>query len=144
MWIGSAIHEKGVREMKGALSTILVVDNEEYIRRLLNLALTKAGYNVLTASSGEQGYIIARSVHPDLILLDVNMPDISGIAICERLKSDSRTKDIEVLLMTGGCLSEEQAIKVGARRLLRKPFSIGALLEYIHSLLTTNHLAKAL
>ena len=117
------------------MATILVVDDEDYILRLLNIALTKAGYNVLSASSGEQGYMLARSAHPDLILLDVNMPDISGVAVCKLLKSDSQTRDIEVLLMTGGCLSEEQAEKAGAKKLLRKPFSIKSLIECINSLL---------
>ncbi|MCS7254111.1 MAG: response regulator [Armatimonadota bacterium] len=123
------------------MATVLVVDDEECIRRLLNIALTKAGYDVLTASNGEQGYTIARSVHPDLILLDVNMPDISGVAICKLLKGDPKTSDIEVLLMTGGCLTEEQAMEAGAKKLLRKPFSLRMLVEYINSLFASNRLA---
>lgn len=125
------------------MATVLVVDDEDYILKLLHIALTKAGYDVLTASNGEEGYELARSAHPDLILLDVNMPDISGVAVCKLLKSDPQTRDIEVLLMTGGCLSEEQAKKAGARKLLRKPFSIKTLLECIRSLLKTNHFAPA-
>jgi len=123
--------------------TILVVDDVDCICKLLKMVLEKAGYKVITAENGEEGWELARTTHPDVILLDVVMPDISGLTVCKLLKSDPTTKDIEVVLMTGSSLSEAQAKKAGARMLLRKPFSIKTLLECISSLTATKCLVTA-
>jgi len=119
---------------KMSTATILVVDDMDMICKLLKMVLEKAGYKVITAENGEEGWELARATHPDVVLLDVVMPDVSGLTVCRLLKSDPKTKDIEVVLMTGSNLSEAQAKKVGARMLLRKPFSIKTLLECISSL----------
>ena len=81
--------------------SILVIDDQEDVRALIQLGLEmKAGWNVLNASSGEEGIEIAASQQPDVILLDLMMPDMDGRATLQRLKSNPITKQIPVILMT--------------------------------------------
>lgn len=114
---------------------ILVVDDNEHVRHMLHHALTKAGFDVLTASCGMEALQIARAMHPDLILLDVDLPDISGLDVCKELKSDPETNNTDVLFITGGYMREADAYDAGAVKLIRKPFSLRALIQSIKELL---------
>lgn len=114
---------------------ILVVDDNEHIRHILHRALTKAGFDVLTASHGMEALQIARAMHPDLILLDIDLPDISGLDVCRELKADPETNSIDVLFITGGYMREADAYDAGAVKLIRKPFSLRALIESVKELL---------
>lgn len=81
--------------------SILVVDDEEDVRALIQLGLEmKAGWNVLNASSGEEAIAIAQNQKPDVILLDLMMPDMDGKTTLQRLKSNPATQQIPVILMT--------------------------------------------
>ena len=81
--------------------SILVVDDQEDVRALIQLGLEmKAGWNVLNANSGEEAIEIAANQQPDVILLDLMMPDMDGRTTLQRLKSDPATKQISVILMT--------------------------------------------
>jgi len=114
--------------------TILVVDNEAHIRRFLGHELTKKGYHVLEASGGKEAIDLARKSHPDLITLDVMMPDLSGFDVTAVLKNDPGTKDIPILIVSV-TEDKEKAYKLGANDYVTKPFKIEILIDKVNQLL---------
>jgi PAS domain S-box-containing protein len=117
--------------------TILVVDNEAHIRRFLKHELTNRGYHVLEASGGREAIELAREKRPNLITLDVLMPDLSGFDVTVVLKNDSDTKDIPILIVSV-TEDKEKAYQLGANDYLTKPFTIEALVDKINLLLRDN------
>jgi CheY-like chemotaxis protein len=115
------------------MSLILVIDDYQPILGMLHLMLQSAGYEVFTASDATAVPDLARHLNPDLVLMDVDMPQRSGIAVCEDLKRNPATVHIPVLLTTGrmgaGVLS--QAREAGAFGVLTKPFFRAWLLEEV-------------
>ena len=79
---------------------LLIVDDDTDTLRLVGLMLERQGYDVLAASSGDQALSLAKSASPDLILLDVMMPDIDGYEVTRRLRVDANTADIPVIMFT--------------------------------------------
>ncbi len=90
---------------------VLVVDDEESVREIYRHEFTNSGYQVVTASDGEEGLLKAGEAHPDVILLDIMLPKMSGIDVLRALKENELTKKIMVLLLTN--LGEETIIKEG-------------------------------
>jgi len=86
---------------------ILIVDDYPGARYLRSRILSEGGYEVLEAGTGTEALVIARALKPSLILLDVNLPDISGYEVCEQLKHDPTTAAIPVIQITGAWLTEE-------------------------------------
>ena len=114
--------------------TILIVDDELQIRRLLEITLSANGYKSLQASNGKEGLISAATNHPDLVILDLGLPDIDGQKILTRLREWFQ-KPIIVLSVRD---SEEEIIKAldnGANDYLTKPFRTGELLARIRAAL---------
>jgi signal transduction histidine kinase/DNA-binding response OmpR family regulator len=103
-----------------APTTVLVVDDEATARELVARFLTRNGYRVLLASGGEEALALAREHSPDVITLDVIMPEVDGWAVLGRLKSDPRVADIPVILMT---IADDQNLgfALGAAEYLTKP-----------------------
>lgn len=103
---------------------ILVVDDEEGNRDLLRRRLDRGGYTVLTAASGEEALAIIGAESVDLILLDMLMPGLDGLAVLERVKGDARTRDLPVIMISALDSLEEIAkcIQAGAEDYLPKPF----------------------
>ncbi len=122
---------------------ILVVEDEEAIQELIRYNLNKDGYDrVRCCDSGETALAAAQEFAPDLILLDLMLPGIDGLSVCRRLKSDSRTSAIPIIMLTAK--SEESDIVVGlemgADDYLTKPFSPKVLIARIKSVLRrVNH-----
>jgi len=114
--------------------TILVVDDEVNIRSFLVYELTKKGYSVFEAANGKEALDLARERHPDLITLDVQMPDISGFDVTAVLKNDDDTKDIPILILSV-IEDREKAYKLGANDCLTKPFSKEKLIAKVNQLL---------
>jgi len=116
---------------------ILVVDDEPTLLDIIQTNLEIEGYEVVTAMSGETGLVSAVVDEPDIILLDIMMPDIDGCEICERLRSDRRTKYIPVIMLTA--LDETQHVvrgfECGADDYLAKPFNNAELFARIKSVL---------
>jgi len=92
------------REVK----TVLVVDDEAALLELLGRTLLLKGMRVLKASDGHRALELAASCHPDAIILDLNLPECSGIQVVERLRANAATKNIPVLVHTGTVLEEDQ------------------------------------
>src|ERR687885_105714 len=89
------------RSLMTELAHILVVDDDPSIRRMLQLLLTDTGYRVSTASSGEEALAYMELVTPDLVLMDLMLPGISGQQVTERIKADTTKPFIPVILVTG-------------------------------------------
>lgn len=113
---------------------ILVIDDEPQIRRIMRTTLIGAGYEVEDAKSGEEGLEKISRFHPDLVLLDINMPGMGGLAACELIRAD---KDVAIIMLT---VRDSEADKVaaldaGADDFVIKPFSAPELLARIRAAL---------
>ncbi|WP_066379040.1 MULTISPECIES: response regulator [unclassified Anabaena] len=105
---------------------ILVVDNEQYIQEVAKICLeTVAGWEVVTASSGKEGINQAAACQPDVILLDVMMPDMDGITTFEQLQANPDTKDIPVILLTAKIQASDRRrySQLGMVTAIAKPFN---------------------
>ncbi|MBM3246159.1 MAG: response regulator [Candidatus Omnitrophica bacterium] len=83
------------------MKKILIVDDEKEIRDLLKEKLTHSDYKVKTAADGQEAFALCKINPPDLILLDIAMPQMDGYAVCEKIKQDPKLKDIPILFLTG-------------------------------------------
>jgi CheY-like chemotaxis protein len=105
---------------------VLVVDNEEYIQEITKICLeTTAGWEVLTAGSGQEGIIEASKSQPDVILLDVMMPEMDGITTFEKLQANPETKQIPVILLTAKIQASDRRrySELGIKEAIAKPFN---------------------
>jgi DNA-binding response OmpR family regulator len=116
---------------------ILLVDDHQTVFRLLEAIVRIKGYKLIYAESGQQGIVMARQELPDLILLDVMMPDIDGFKVCQYLKENPETKDIPVMFLTARGAEDDLATgrKVGADGFMTKPFQAIEVLKQIEKLL---------
>jgi adenylate cyclase len=116
--------------------TILVVDDVPENLRLLEAVLAPRGYDVVPAAGGSAALELAESAKPDLVLLDVVMPDIDGYAVCRRLREREETAVLPVIMLTSSVGPEKtQAIEAGADDFIPKPFNQHELLTRVRSLL---------
>lgn len=121
------------------MSVILCIDDDRDVRNLLEKILTGAGHTVTTAGDGRQGLIEASNRRPDLILLDVMMPEIDGFAVCSQLQADQVTAYIPVIFLTALDSEEDRAkaFAVGAADYLAKPVQKEILLAKVEEQLKT-------
>jgi DNA-binding response OmpR family regulator len=119
--------------------TVLTIEDQPDIRRLIVMTLEFKGFRVLEASDGEQGLALARSRHPDLILLDVLMPGIGGLSAAKILRADPALCRIPVIMLSalGSASDIDAGLETGASAYLTKPFSPVALLELVARLIAT-------
>jgi two-component system phosphate regulon response regulator PhoB len=105
--------------------TVLVVDDEQDILDLVRFRLEHDGYRVLTASDGQTGLALARTERPDLCILDVMMPKLSGLEVLAQLRTDPATADARVILLTarGQDADVDRGFELGADDYVTKPFS---------------------
>jgi two-component system alkaline phosphatase synthesis response regulator PhoP len=108
----------------GEIITVLVVEDEAHIRRVLEYNLKLDGFQVYLAEDGAAGLKLAREKKPDVILLDWLMPEMNGLRVLEELKNDSSTQNIPVFMLTAkGMLNDvTQALDMGANDYITKPF----------------------
>ncbi len=123
-------------------ANILVVDDEPQIRRVLRTTLSFRGYVITEASTGEEAIELARKVKPDLILLDVNLPGISGIETCRELRRGSETPII-MLTVRSAERDKVVALDAGADDYVTKPFGIEELLARVRASLRRHSAAEA-
>src|SRR5215203_5564165 len=117
--------------------TILVADAESHILHVVSLKLRNAGFRVLTARDGQEAHEMAQQNHPDLLITDYHMPQLSGLELCQRLKQDSKTSDIPAIMLTarGYHLEPSDTEQSGILRMLSKPFSPRHLLTTVNEVL---------
>ncbi len=123
--------------------TILIADDHEDNRELLQLLLLGAGYNVKEARDGSEGLTLARSEHPDLIVMDLSMPVMDGWGLFRALKDDDLTRAIPCMAVTAHAeLDRIQALEAGFNAYISKPFSSEVLLKTVASLLPAKKTAE--
>jgi len=117
--------------------TVLVVDDHEDNRRILRDLLRSAGYEVLEATTGEDGVAAARARTPDLILMDIQLPGIDGYEATRRIKADEAARRIPLIVVTSYALSgdDAKALAAGADAYVAKPFSPRAMLAKVREYL---------
>src|SRR5436190_4595831 len=111
----------------------LVVEDNELNLKLLNDLLEYQGYRVIATRLGEPALGLARQYKPDLILMDIQLPDISGMEATQRLKSDEQTRDIPVIAVTAFAMSGDEAriLASGCNAYVSKPFNVAEFLQLV-------------
>ena len=120
-----------------AEKTVLVVDDEASLRLLTQATLGRGTCRVLEATNGAAGLELARREHPDLVILDVGMPDLDGYTVCRALKADPATAGIAVVMLTARAQEgdRQRGVEAGADAYVTKPFSPRVLLGTAERLL---------
>jgi DNA-binding response OmpR family regulator len=115
---------------------ILSIEDTTSFRRLIKMTLEFEGYEVFEAERGRRGLELARAQTPDLILLDLMMPDMSGLEVCQELKKDARLSKIPIVLLSSSDDSDEieTCLQLGAQDYLLKPFRPAMLLDIVRKI----------
>jgi CheY-like chemotaxis protein len=123
----------------GTVKKILIVDDQSEVRELVEVTLRIGPYEILQASSGDEALTITRSEQPDLVLLDVMMPNssVDGFDVCRQIKSDPATRNISVVMITarGQEADLEMGKQAGADDYFTKPFSPLELMNKVEEIL---------
>ncbi len=116
---------------------VLIVDDEPHILRSLGFVLKKAGYGVLEARSGVEALDVIQQERPDLVFLDIMMPELDGYDVCRRIKSRDDLARTYVIILTakGQQADREQGLAAGADEYMTKPFSPSRALERVQAAL---------
>ena len=116
---------------------ILVVEDQADNRRILRDLLSSVGYEILEAVTGDEGVTLTASQHPDLILMDIQLPGIDGYEATRRIKADPALRHIPIIAVTSYALSgdDAQALAAGCDAYVAKPFSPRALLAKVRAYL---------
>jgi two-component system cell cycle response regulator DivK len=117
--------------------TILYIEDNEYNRKIVRQLLGRTSYQLVEAVDGESGVALAKQLVPQLILMDVQLPKMSGLDATRALKADPRTSDIPIIVITSFALSgdREKAAVAGADNYLAKPYSPRELLALVRQYL---------
>jgi CheY-like chemotaxis protein len=120
-----------------AAKKILVADDESHILHVVSLKLRNAGFEVLTASDGQEALELAQAQRPDLLITDYHMPQLSGLELCQKLKHDPATARIPTIMLTarGYQLDPKDTKESGIARMVSKPFSPRQLLTAVNEVL---------
>ncbi len=121
---------------------ILVVDDEPAIREYEMALLSELGHEVLVAADGTKALELARAQRPHLVLLDIMMPELSGIEVCRQLRADPRTRDIRVIVVSAVDAKRalEESIIAGADDFLAKPIHALELMVRVRSILRVRNI----
>jgi two-component system phosphate regulon response regulator PhoB len=122
---------------KGTVPSVLLVDDEKDLLSLLDFNLRAAGFETTLATTGEQALRELRRKVPDLVLLDLMLPDLSGTEVCRQIKGDARTKHVPVVMLTakGDEVDRVVGFEMGADDYVTKPFSVRELILRLKAVL---------
>lgn len=117
--------------------SVLVVDDEPLTRNLLRLMLEPAGYRVSGAGNGNEALEKAREILPDIIILDVMMPELDGISVCKTIRDDAEIAGLPIIMLSGKVHRDaiQEGLDAGANRYLAKPMSRTGLLQELREVL---------
>ena len=117
------------------MKRILIIDDDSGVSETVSELLRKSSFDPLVASSGKQGIQVAAQAKPDLILLDVNMPEMDGYAVCKQLRQQPSTREIPIIMLTaeGGIENSVKGLDIGADDYIIKPFNMKDLMARIHA-----------
>jgi two-component system, OmpR family, phosphate regulon response regulator PhoB len=116
---------------------VLVVEDDDNIATALEFLITREGYDHFRVASGADALPRIRDTHPDLVLLDVMLPEVSGYEICDGIRTDPALSDVKVLMMTarGSAMERRKGLEHGANGFISKPFEIKDLRAEVRRLL---------
>jgi len=119
------------------MTLILVVEDEADLAQVVEYNLRKAGHDVVTAARGLDGFALARERRPDLVLLDLMLPDLPGTEICKLLRAEAATRDIPIIMLTARSDEIDRVVgfEVGADDYVVKPFSVRELILRVQAIL---------
>jgi len=117
--------------------TVLIADDETHILNVLSLKLQNAGYTVITAQDGAEAFELARAHHPDLVITDFQMPLLSGLELCTRLRCEPGTRDVPAILLTarGFSMSQGEVLQDNIKEVITKPFSPREILARVQQII---------
>lgn len=126
--------------MAREIKKVLIVEDNADWRLLLTMIIERAGYNVVSATTGGEGVALATLYHPDLILMDLGLPEMSGDEATARIKADPGTQNIPVVVQTafGFGPNAKRAAEVGAAEIIHKPISITDIQTILKKYLSTS------
>ena len=116
--------------------TVLYVEDNEFNRKIVRQLLTATTYRLLEAADGEEGVTMAFDARPDLVLMDIQLPKLSGLDATRKIRQDPRTAHVPIIVVTSFALSgdDQKALEAGASAYLAKPYSPRQMLELIRTL----------
>lgn len=118
---------------------VLVIEDDEYSRDAVVYLLNSEGYETQAVSNGESGFSNAHDFQPDVILLDLGLPDVDGTQVIKRIRHDEKLKQTPIIVMTAQGLEEARhAIKLGANEFVLKPIEFDKLLHTIPAVKSTD------
>jgi CheY-like chemotaxis protein len=122
-----------------AAATILIVDDNPTNLKLARVLLTSEGYDVATALDAESALVTLETLHPSLILMDLQLPGLDGLELTRRLKAEQRTGDIQIIAMTAYAMKgdDRKALNAGCDGYIAKPFDTNELLVMVRQHLPT-------
>jgi DNA-binding response OmpR family regulator len=122
------------------MARILIAEDERDIRDLISFTLNYNGHEVVVTTNGEEALAVTQNIQPDLVLLDIRMPRMTGYETCKQLKANAATHDIPVIFLSAKGQEAEVNLgfEVGAVEYIVKPFSPDQLIEIINTVLTKN------
>lgn len=120
------------------MATVLIVDDEPNIVQLVRLTLESAHVRVFEGSDGATAIAQAIAIRPDLVLLDVDLPDVSGLEVCRRLRAEAALAHTKIVMLTAAAQQDDVArgLAAGADQYLTKPFSPVRLLTLVEQLVS--------
>ena len=118
---------------------ILIVEDERNIALSLEFLMKQAGHAVRSVTDGRQALDAVAEAVPDLVLLDINLPELDGYAVCTALRADERSRHVRVLMLTakGRDIEREKGLAAGADGYITKPFATREVVEQVQALLET-------
>lgn len=135
--IGRGTMQQGVYDQNGQPPKVLVIDDAENIVEFVKLGLKYEGFQVEAASNGSEGLAAAQRLDPALVILDLMLPDMDGLEVCRRLRSNPTTQDVPILMLTAKDEVRDRitGLDSGADDYLTKPFSFDELMARIRAVL---------
>ena len=126
--------------------TILIIEDEKDIIKMLEYNLKKEGFKTLAVRNGEDAIDMAKSEHPELVILDLMLPGIDGLEVCKTLKADSKTSSIPIIMLTAKSQESDKVVglELGADDYMTKPFSPRELIARIKAVLRRSKEAEKL
>ena len=119
------------------MRTVLVIEDNRDNLKIVTYALQRAGYTVIAAESGEEGYVLAQTERPAFILMDINLPGMDGLETTKRIRSSAADGNIPIIAITSYAMSgdRERILAAGCNGYFEKPIDPLTLVEQIHEIL---------
>ncbi|GAC1331915.1 MAG: hypothetical protein NVSMB17_10400 [Candidatus Dormibacteria bacterium] len=123
--------------------TLMLVDDDPQLRRVVSMFFELEGYNVLQADDGRKAIEMLTEYVPDVILLDLMMPEVTGLEVCQHVRGSKRLKEIPVVIFTAAEMKEEELQAAGADRFITKPYSLEGLRRVVRTLIKEGTASKS-